>query len=403
MGLVTSAFGFASIVGPTLGGAITDQLGWRWVMFVPVPVAAVAWLVTGAVMPRVETGGGHRVDLEGSALMVTGLVALLLGFTWGGANYAWLSWQECGLFAGGAVLLVGFVWYERRAAEPLLPLDFFRDRSFSLCVVLSFLMVGMMYGALTFVPLFVQGVLGRSAQSSGLVLAPMMIGFVVGSLVVGQMVSRTGRYRVQAVVGTALVLAGFTIFGRLSPASSSRTVVLGMILVGCGMGCVMPTFSTVVQAVVPHRLLGTASSTRQLFANVGSAVAVPVFTAVVVARFQHELPRRIPGAALQLVAGSNVQPQSLLTAQTQSAVRRHFLDEPGVYRDFVAGIRGALAAGIVDAFAIGIGLAALALLLVLFLPHVELATWGEGAGERGAAATLDAVESAALATVPPDR
>jgi EmrB/QacA subfamily drug resistance transporter len=398
MGLVMSVFGLASIIGPTLGGAVTDHLGWRWVLLLPVPVAVVAWLVAGTVMPRVTTGRERRVDPLGSALMVSGLVSLLLGFTWGGTAYAWGSAQEVSLFAIAGALLASFVWYEQRAPEPLLPPSFFRERVFTLSVVISFLVVGSMYGALSFIPLFVQGVIGKTAQNSGLVLSPMMLSFVVGSVVAGQIVSRTGRYKVQAVVGMALMVTGFFLFTRLSTASTSLEVVRDMVVLGIGIGVAMPIFSVTVQSVFPHSMLGTVNSARQLFSNLGGAIAVPVMTAVVVNTFHRDLVSNLPAAARPLAAGKNVQPESLLTAEAQRSVQHHFANDPAVYQRFVHGIRSALSSGIVDVFTIGLGLASLALLLATFMPRIELAHW-EAPRESIAEPTPESGESESAASL----
>jgi EmrB/QacA subfamily drug resistance transporter len=377
MGLVMSVFGLASIIGPTLGGAITDHLGWRWVLLLPVPLAGVAFLVAGAVMPRVTTDHTHKLDPLGGALLIAGLVPLLLGFTWGGSTYAWSSRPELALFTLAVLLLVAFVRHELRTPNAMLPPALFRNRVFSISVVVSFLVVGAMYGALSFVPLFVQGVIGKTAQNSGIVLSPMMVAFVCGSIVAGQIVSRTGRYKVQALVGMTFVVVGFVLFSRLTTSSGSGEVVRDMIVLGIGIGATMPIFSMTVQSVFPHSMLGTVNSARQLFANLGGAIAVPVMTAVVVGTFRADLPSRIPAAAQSLVAGRAVQPQSLLTAEAQRAARQHFASHPGVYEGFVRGIRSALTNGIVDIFTIGIGLGVAAFLLTTFLPRVELATWGE--------------------------
>ena len=328
-------------------------------------------------MPRVTTERTHELDPLGCVLMVAGLVSLLLGFTWGGSRYAWTSPQELGLFALAGLLLVSFVVHETRTPAPLLPPHLFRNRVFALSVVVSFCVVGGMYGALTFIPLFVQGVIGKSAQNSGIVLSPLMVAFVAGSIVAGQIVSRTGRYKAQAIFGMTLVVAGFVLFTRLTSASGSGEVVRDMVVLGTGIGVTMPIFSMTVQSVFAHELLGTVNSARQLFSSLGGAVAVPVMTSVVVTTFRHDLPSHIPAAARPLVVGRALNPQSLLTAQAQGAARRHFAHDPAAYHGLVAGIRSSLASGIVDIFAIGLGLSLLAFVLTTLLPRVELATWSE--------------------------
>src|SRR5581483_5149994 len=297
MGVVMGVFGLASIVGPTLGGTITDQIGWRYVFLVPLPLAAFAWLVIGVVMPRVRLRRRIRLDLEGSALMTGGLVGVLLAVTWGGTSYPWASWQIVVCFAAGAVLLALFVLNERRAAEPILSPVLFANRVFSLSVAISFLIVAGMYGSLSFIPLFVQGVVGKTAQNSGVVLTPMMLSFVAGSAIGGQIISRTGRYKLQAIIGMCFAVAGFVLFSRLSASSGSGEVIRDMIVLGIGIGTTMPIFSMTVQSAFPHRLLGTVNSGRQLFSNLGGAVAVPVMTAILVNRFLTDLVRYAPAAA----------------------------------------------------------------------------------------------------------
>jgi EmrB/QacA subfamily drug resistance transporter len=396
MGVVMGVFGLASIIGPTLGGTITDQIGWRYVFLVPLPLAAFAWLIVGIVMPRVRVHRRIRLDVEGSTLMTTGLVAVLLGVTWGGTSYAWASWQIGVCFGAGAVLLALFVRNERRAAEPILSPALFANRVFTLSVAISFLIVAGMYGSLSFIPLFVQGVVGKTAQNSGVVLTPMMLSFVVGSALGGQIISRTGRYKLQAVIGMCFALAGFVLFSRLSISSGSGEVIRDMVVLGIGIGTTMPIFSMTVQSAFPHAMLGTVNSGRQLFSNLGGAVAVPVMTAIVVNRFSSDLVRHAPAAIRPQLAGANVSPESLLTPQAQAAVQHRFAALPhghALYLQFVDAVRLGLSNGIVDVFTVGIGLAAAGLLLTLFFPRIELASWDPSearestAEEAGAAGT----------------
>ncbi|HZR91390.1 MAG TPA: MDR family MFS transporter [Gaiellaceae bacterium] len=401
MGVVMGVFGLASIVGPTLGGTITDQIGWRYVFLVPLPLAAFAWLVIGVVMPRVRLRRRIRLDLEGSALMTGGLVGVLLAVTWGGTSYPWASWQIVVCFAAGAVLLALFVLNERRAAEPILSPVLFANRVFSLSVAISFLIVAGMYGSLSFIPLFVQGVVGKTAQNSGVVLTPMMLSFVAGSAIGGQIISRTGRYKLQAIIGMCFAVAGFVLFSRLSASSGSGEVIRDMIVLGIGIGTTMPIFSMTVQSAFPHRLLGTVNSGRQLFSNLGGAVAVPVMTAILVNRFSTDLVRYAPAAARKQLAGTTISPQSLLTPEAQRAIRQHFSTLPHghtVYLQFVAAVRRSLANGIVDIFTVGVGLAAAGLLLTLAFPRIELTSW-----EPGSQPESIAEEAGTVGSLTPDQ
>ena len=380
MALVMSVFALASMLGPTLGGAITDHLGWRWVFFAAVPLGLFAFTLIGVVLPRLRITSRPRLDWVGSLLMIGGLVGILLGFTWGGTTYGWTSWQEGVAFGAGALLLVVFVVVEGRVAAPILSPDLFRNRVFALSVAVTFLLVAAMYSTLSFTPLFVQGVMGRTVQSSGLLLTPMMVAFAVGAAAGGQVVSRTGRYKVLALVGVSMIVAGFALFTRLSPGSSAREVVLDTILTGLGLGVAMPVFSMTSQSAFPHRVLGTVNSGRQLFSNLGPAIAVPVMTAILVNGFEHDLPRRVPAAVRPLVAQSTLDPQSLLTEEAQSAVRRHFTGlahGDQLYVGFVRAVRSSLSSGIDTIFTICLGLAVLAFVLTLFYPRIELARWDD--------------------------
>lgn len=374
MGVVMGVFGLSSIVGPTLGGAITDDVGWRWVFVVPAPLAAFAWAIVGIVMPRVRRRGSARLDVRGSLLMVGGLLGVLLGFTWGGSTYAWLSWQTGLCFVAGLALLALFVWNERVVAEPLLAPSLFANRVFTLSVAISFVIVAGMYGSLSFVPLFVQGVVGDNAQSSGVVLTPMMLAFVAGSTVGGQVISRSGRYKAQAVLGAAVLLAGFVLFSGLTAASTAGEVIRDMVVLGLGIGIAMPIFSITVQSAFPHSLLGTVNSGRQLFSNLGGAISVPVMTAILVNTFSHELPRRAPAALRPQLSGRSLSPQSLLTPQAQAAIR-HRIASHETYLRFVGAVRHSLADGVVRIFWVGIALGVAALALTLVFPRIELTSW----------------------------
>src|SRR5689334_17849074 len=204
MGLIMSVFGLGSIVGPLVGGFITDHFGWRWVFGVNVPLGVIALALLGTLLPRISGRGRVRIDWVGIVLLVAGVVPILIGLTWAGITYPWNSVQVVVALVGGALVLALFAIWENHAAEPVLTLHLFESRAFTVAVVLSFLVGIALFGALTFLPLYAQGVLGYSAQDAGLVLAPLMLGFVLGSLVGGQLTTRTGRYKLQTVIGMAV-------------------------------------------------------------------------------------------------------------------------------------------------------------------------------------------------------
>jgi EmrB/QacA subfamily drug resistance transporter len=380
MGVLMGVFGVASIIGPTAGGAITDHLGWRWVFFVTIPLALFAWVIVGVILPRFRSTKRVRLDLVGSALLSCGLVALLLGVTWGGETFAWGSWQELVCFSLGAILLVLFFLNELHVPEPLLPPQLFRKRVFTLALLISFLTTFAMFGGLTFIPLFVQGVIGRTAQNSGIVLTPMMLSFVAGAAIGGQLIARTGRYRLQGVIGMATAVLGLVLFTRLTPGSSSGEVIRDMIVLGLGIGATMPIYGVTVQSAFPHRMLGLANSTRQLFSNLGGVIAVPVMTAVLVNTFSTDLTRYAPRALRSELSGSKLSPEQMLTPQAQQSAANHFKTLPHgdlLFRQYLAALRHALSNGIVELFLLGAAVAAVAFLLTLVFPHIELTSWEE--------------------------
>src|SRR6267378_3942023 len=292
MGLIMGVFGLGSIVGPLVGGFTTDHFGWRWVFLVNLPLGLIALAMIAVLMPKLAGHGRVRIDWLGIILLIASVVPILVGLTWAGITYPWNSVQVIGALIIGAVFLAGFGVWENRANEPILTLHLFESRAFTVAVVLSFLVGVALFGTLTFLPLYAQGVLGYSAQDSGLVLAPMMLGFVIGSLIGGQLTTRTGRYKTQTVIG--------------------------MVIAGVGVGAVFPTLSVVVQSAFPYRMLGTANAARQFFNNLGAVMGVPVMATIVIETLKNELPRHLPGgASSQLAKAATSGAQGLIAGQSQ--------------------------------------------------------------------------------------
>src|SRR6266567_4537930 len=207
-GLIVAVFGLASIVGPTLGGWITDNWGWRWVFYVNMPVGVIAILTAGFVMPKAVRRLQHKIDYLGVVTLVAGTVPLLLAFSWAGTQYAWGSWQIISLFSFSVVMLITFFLVEMRATEPIISPQLFKNSIFTVSTIAMFLVSAGMFGAILYLPLFVQGVLGNTATDSGLVLTPLMLGFMFSSIVGGQLLSRTGRYKILAMIGFTIAAIG---------------------------------------------------------------------------------------------------------------------------------------------------------------------------------------------------
>src|ERR671936_2813597 len=258
-GLIGSVFGSASIIGPAVGGLIVDHTTWRWIFYVNLPVGALAFAVISVTMPRRAVHESRSIDWGGAALLALSSTALLLGLVWGGRQYAWTSLHVLGALVAAAVVFGLFIAYERRVPETILPFGLLRSRvvaSTLLCMAL----VGMaMFGTISFVPLFVQGVIGTSATSSGVVLTPLMLGAVGTSILSGQIVSRTGRYRPNTIVGPLVLGAGALLLWRMGVHTTNGEAARNMVIAGIGLGMMMQIFVLSVQNSVPRRAMGTAT------------------------------------------------------------------------------------------------------------------------------------------------
>src|SRR4030081_3041033 len=373
MGLIMGIFGLGSIVGPLIGGFTTDHFGWRWVFFVNLPLGLISLVMIATLLPRLAGHGRVRIDWLGILLLVAGVVPILIGLTWAGITYPWGSIQVIGALVIGGVLLVGFAIWENHAPEPILTLHLFENRAFTVAVILSFLVGVALFGALTFLPLYAQGVLGYSAQDSGLVLAPLMVGFVLGSLVGGQLTTRTGRYTLQTVIGMVVGVVGIFLLSRLSTDSTFSQALMATVVTGIGTGAVFPTLSVVVQSAFPYRMLGTANAGRQFFNNLGAVVGVPVMATIVIETLKNELPRHLPATIGSRLAGSIASgAEGLIAGQNQGLSQAFGRLPASVIHDVLSAVRVSLAIGIERAFLVGTALAALGVVVALFLPEIPL-------------------------------
>jgi EmrB/QacA subfamily drug resistance transporter len=374
MGVITMTFGLASIIGPFLGGWLTDHWGWRWVFYINLPVAAAALVAIILTLPRVRTGHTASVDWLGSLLLVVGILPLLLGFTWAGSRYAWGSPQVMGLFAFAVVALAAFAWAEARAREPVIPTRFFRVPIFLTTNAISLLLTLGMFGVMLFLPVYVQGVLGLSPQNAGAVMTPMMLSFIAGSLVSGQVMTRTGRYKGIAVAAAAVMCLGLFLLTRLGAAATWPLVVRDMLVMGVGIGALMPVMGLAVQNAFPYRDMGAVSAAQQFVTSLGGVIASPILGTVLNDTFAAELRRRLP-TDLQLPAAVR-DPQNLINAQAQAAIRLQFAalgpQAAGVYQQFIVALRGALAAAMQHLFLVAFGFGLAALAVTLLLPAIPL-------------------------------
>ncbi|KAA0932023.1 MDR family MFS transporter [Streptomyces apricus] len=304
-GLFGAVFGATSVLGPLLGGLFTQHLSWRWVFYVNLPVGVVALAVIAAVLHVPVRSRRHTIDYLGTFLIAAVATCLVLVASLGGSTWAWSSPRIIGLAVLGAVLAVAFVAVERRAAEPVLPLKLFRIRTFVLAAVISFVVGFAMFGAMTYLPTFLQVVHGVSPTMSGVHMLPMVAGLLLSSTVSGQIVSRTGRWKVFPVAGTAVTALGLLLLHRLGADSSTAAMSGSFLVFGLGLGLVMQVLVLIVQNAVSYEDLGVATSGATFFRSIGASFGVAVFGSLFASRLADRLGDVLRGRELPAGLGAD--------------------------------------------------------------------------------------------------
>ncbi|MFJ8631071.1 DHA2 family efflux MFS transporter permease subunit [Streptomyces sp. NPDC093568] len=297
-GLFGAVFGASSVLGPLLGGVFTEHLSWRWVFYINLPVGVVALAVIATVLRIPRRSTRHVIDYPGTFLIASVATCLVLVASLGGTTWGWGSVEVVGLVLLGAVLTVVFVVVERTAAEPVLPLKLFRVRTFSLSAVISFIVGFAMFGAMTYLPTFLQVVQGVSPTLSGVHMLPMVVGMLLSSTGSGQIVSRTGRWKVFPVAGTAVTTLGLLLLHRLDVDSSTWEMSLFFFVFGLGLGLVMQVLVLIVQNAVSYEDLGVATSGATFFRSIGASFGVAIFGTVFAARLDDKLVDAFRGVRL---------------------------------------------------------------------------------------------------------
>jgi EmrB/QacA subfamily drug resistance transporter len=380
-GVFGGIFGIASIVGPVVGGYLTDNFGWRWIFYVNVPVGLVALAVVFMTMPSVVHKASWRdIDFAGAFALAATLVPLLVGFSIT-RDHDFNSPEVLGLLGLAAVMGVIFFIIEQRGEHPIVPFGLWRNRTFSVSMITGFFVSFGTFGAILYVPLVYQGVLGIAATDSGLLLTPMMLGVVVASLITGQIITRIDRYRLVGTAGVLSMMLGLLLLAQVKVGTSELEVVRDLLFVGVGLGVTFPLYINATQSAVAREYLGVVSSQIQFWRNVGGTIGVSILGAVL----SHQLPLNIraaidglnlpPQAAAAIPDGSS--PQAIFDQANIAATRANLPAQfQPLFDQVITAVRGALALTIHDVFMYATAIVAIAAVASVFLREVPIRAHG---------------------------
>lgn len=290
-GLLTSIFGISSLLGPAIGGWIVDHTDWHWVFWVFLPISFFAFTMILFIYPNHTKKTKESIDYFGSLFISLTLVPLLIAFSWGGNEYDWTSPMIIFLFICTLFSFISFIFAEKRAANPVLPLDLFKNKIFSLSNIIGFLLGMGMFGTIMYMPFFVQGVIGTSATESGLIMMPMIVCMTITSAISGQLISRTGKYKIFAIIGLFIMGLGMYLLSLMDMSTTNLKAVTNIILVGIGLGLSLPVIMISVQNAISQKLLGVATSTVQLFRQLGGTIGVAIMGTVMNTRLEQEIAK----------------------------------------------------------------------------------------------------------------
>jgi MFS family permease len=369
---------FAMILGPLVGGTITDHWGWRWSFYINLPLGVVALLAVSAVLHLPKKRKQGKIDYLGAGLLTLGISSIVLVTTWGGTEYAWGSARIMELIGIGVAALVGFVFWQTKAVAPIVPLHIFRNRNFTLMSVIGFITGFVMFGAVLFLPLYQQSVQGASATNSGLLLLPMLGAMLAVSMVAGRVTTNSGRYKIFPLVGSVLMIVGLFLLAQMDTETTRLTSGLYMAVLGAGMGCLMQITMLVAQNSVEMKDMGVASSSTTLFRTLGSSFGVAIMGALFNHRVQNVMAEQA-GAIGSKVTERSAQLDAASLAKLPAVARQAY--------------QHAVSSGTHSAFLLGSIVAVVALVGAVFVKEVPL----KGAGTKPAPDAADVPSKEAVA------
>ena len=383
MGYMSAVFATSSVIGPVLGGFITDALSWHWVFFVNIPIGILIIILFALYFPDIKPAASkHRIDYAGVTTLILTVVPIMLALSWGGAQYPWDSLLVIGLFVFSAVMLLLFILIESRVEEPIIPLGLFKNQIVAISIIVAFLSSFVMFATTTFIPLFFQGVLGVTATASGTLLIPMTLGSTSGSFLSGQLLSRAGgHYRLQALVGLGIMTIGVWFLSRMNLQTNNTQAIVDMVITGFGLGITIPIFAISVQNAVSYNMLGVATSSVPFFRSLGGSVGLAIFGSILNNRFASQFLGSIPAVVKTTIPADQLSslaynPQALVSVPAQVQLRDTFnvfgSQGQSLFDQMLQALRQSLSSAIGRVFLITLFVSVVSFVVCLFLKEIPL-------------------------------